>query len=159
MKFVISIFAIPVFFILSNCQKRIQQANTESNNTTQSPKQINMRTVEENEIYMKVVPDTFEHSNMGQAKLMIVNNSKERVTTEDFFFVQYSNDETWEKVKAFDKVVFNDMAYIVGPGGSKEFQLNLTPNQYKYKLGKYRISKKVIVEKKEKVLNTNFVVK
>lgn len=159
MKSIILFLTVPAFFILSNCQKKIQQANSAPNNTSQSHEKINMTTVEDNEIFMNIVPNTFEHSSMGEAKLKVVNNLKERVTTEDFFTLQYNNDGTWEKVRAFDRVVFNDMAYIVGPGSYKEFPINLTPNQYKYKPGNYRISKKVLVEKKEKVLIADFVVR
>lgn len=94
-------------------------------------------------------------------KVTIVNNTSLEATTGEYFQIeQYIQDHDiigWETVPL--ELFFIDIAYILQPGGSKEFKISLHPESYKYKSGKYRITKRASTEEGSYDLSFNFELK
>lgn len=91
----------------------------------------------------------------------ILNGTSQEVTTGEYYEVERFIDEEdfkgWQKLPL--DMFFIDIAYILQAGESKDFQILLNPESYKYESGKYRICKKASTEKGQHDLFFNFEIK
>lgn len=116
---------------------------------------------EQTEIAMIIEPANIKPSLVGKAKLILTNRSADSVKVGESFFITFYNGTTWERVSNFDDMLFNDVAYLIPPGDVKELSINLQPKPFKYKAGKYKISKvvEILPGHAEAVITAAFFVK
>ena len=92
-------------------------------------------------VAMIVSPSTVKLSQVGQVKLTVKNNGQDSLKLTDRLSIDFYDGLSWKNLPVFEGILFNDVAYIIPPGATKELLINLNPKPINYKLGKYRIIK------------------
>jgi hypothetical protein len=110
------------------------------------------------ELVLSIEPKIFTSRNIGTAKVVLTNNTKDQILTGDHYFVERYDGKIWKKLKFFDGLAFYDIGYRVTPLNSKEFIVNLNPVSYNYAPGRYRVVKDVYVSRKKNFVTAEFIV-
>lgn len=76
-----------------------------------------------------------------QIRLTVENRTQEDIFTGEYYDIYRSVDGLWEKIPL--ELAFIDIAYILQPGGSRDFTIGLYHELYDYSAGKYRVGKNV----------------
>lgn len=84
----------------------------------------------------------------------ISNNTKEEGMTGEYFYIEYYSETNWEKVPL--NSFFNSLGYPVEAHQIRVFSVNIQPEVYDYKAGKYRVYKRIIIDKKTYALISEF---
>jgi hypothetical protein len=91
-------------------------------------------------IAMKTELDSYPKT-IDTLTVVITNKNGFKCNTGKGYNIDYYNGSTWGKIPL--QFLVNDIMIILLPQESKEFKINLYPEQYQYKSGKYRIYKTV----------------
>lgn len=78
---------------------------------------------------MIVAPSNIKSSQVDYIKLILKNSGKDSLKLNDKFSIDFYNGSSWKSLPVFRDVLFNDIAYIIPPRGTKELFINLKPNQ------------------------------
>lgn len=84
----------------------------------------------------------------------IDNNTVKEGNTGDYFYMEYYNGDEWETVRL--NYIFNSIGHPLYAHESRSFTINLQPETYNYKAGKYRIYKRINTENKNYLLMAAF---
>lgn len=162
--------SIVAVIAINSCQQKIRTSGvpsdslthqTESKNDTIMKKKASSATEvkEVNQVYLQIEPKVFKAGTIEKARLRLTNNLKETVYAGAHYFIEYYSEGGWERVKAFDELVFIGIEYHIAPAASREFEINLNVIPYNFVPGKYRITKSVgTPDKKEILVSTEFTV-
>lgn len=141
-KLITSFFIISLFLSLYACH------NKKNNNAAAEQLQIESETVVTEGIVMNGYPAVLNILT-DTIKVTISNNTELEATTGTYYeieqYVNHPDITGWQRVPL--ELFFHDIAFILKPGGAKEFSILLHPEMYKYESGKYRVTKKVTTEK------------
>lgn len=104
-------------------------------------------------------PRVFQSATIGKAELILTNNTKIQIMTGQEFFVDFFERNTWNRINPHFNTVWELMGYLIEPYASREFPINLKPNPFKNKGGRYRVGKYVHApDKKKLIIYTEFSV-
>lgn len=84
----------------------------------------------------------------------ITNNTEAEGLTGEYFYMEYYNGNDWEKVPL--NSFFNSIGYPIEASQTRNLIVNIQPDTYQYKSGKYRIFKTISVNKKDYSLIAEF---
>lgn len=77
--------------------------------------------------------------------------------TGEYFYLEFYDGSDWKKVPL--NYFFNSIGYSIKANETVIYKINIQPKAYKYKAGKYRIFKQVLVDKKNYSLIAEFSLK
>lgn len=104
---------------------------------------------------MKVIPHNLKLP-VSKIKVKITNNNEEDAMTGELFFIEHFDGDNWVGVPL--NYSFNSIGYIMKARKSWEIEINLQPQTYNYKQGKYRIYKQVSYNKEDYILTAEFII-
>lgn len=107
----------------------------------------------QNKVIMIVEPSNMKLSLMGKVKLAVKNNTSESLSLGQQFSIEFYNGKNWEMLPVTDHILFEDIAYVISPGETKELTINLKPKSFNYKSGRYRIYKNATLIPSKRELN------
>ena len=107
----------------------------------------------QNKVIMIVKPSNMKLSLVDKVKLSVKNNTSESLSLGQQFSIEFYNGKNWEKLPATDHILFEDIAYGISSGDTKELTINLKPKPFNYKSGRYRICKHVTLIPSKRELN------
>ena len=152
-KLVFSSLLIVLFFAIHACQHK--KGSTENKQQTEVTK-----TAADSTVIMTGTPDILTKVT-DAIQVSIINNTSLEVTTGEYFdiekYVEGTDNAGWQKIPL--ELFFIDIAYILPPGGSRDFKITLHRESYGYAPDKYRISKKAYTEEGAHELYFNFELK
>ncbi|MDR2954187.1 MAG: hypothetical protein LBV43_03815 [Prevotella sp.] len=89
---------------------------------------------------MTVRPEVYKRP-VTKINVVIDNKSKSKLMGGEDFFIEYSDNGSWYPVRL--NYTFNSLGYIIEKNASRDFEINIQPEIYDYKPGKYKIYKTV----------------
>lgn len=110
-------------------------------------KQNNPSDGSEMKISMMLTQETFS-SSTEKINVIIKNNTLDQYYTGMEYSIEYFNGTTWDKVPL--DIVVNYVQVKLHPKKSEDLSVYLSPEQYHYKPGRYRICKTVYLTKDTK---------
>ena len=104
---------------------------------------------------MKVLPHKLKLP-VSKLKIKITNNNEGEGMTGELFFIERFDGNNWKAVPL--NYTFNSIGYMMKARKTWEIGVNLQPEVYDYKEGKYRIYKQVLYNKEHYILTAEFII-
>lgn len=157
-------FSIAAFFTISGCQGQIHAVNSAQ---TKKDSSININdtltktesTPKAEDFTLSIEPKVFNNLTMGKAKVVVTNNTNEKILTGLDFYVDFYEQNTWNRLNLHEGIIFDMVGVDIMPHSKRELEVDLKINPYTYKPGRYRITKPIITSnKKKREVTTEFTV-
>jgi len=160
-------FIIAAFITSSGCQRIVQTgniANTKIDSTTNTKIEVDTfakieSTSKAENFTLSIEPKIFDNSTIGKARLVVTNNTNEKILTGLAYYVDLYEHNAWKRLNLHEDIIFESVGVDINPFSARELEVNLKILPYHYKPGKYRITKDIItVTKKQVLVSTEFTV-
>ena len=108
---------------------------------------------------LSIEPKSFTNSSMGKPKVIITNNTREKLLTGLTYYVDFYENNVWKGLNLHKNIIFELIGIEMNPFSAKELECNLKPIPHDYKQGRYRLTKDLITaDKKHLLISTEFSV-
>lgn len=112
----------------------------------------------ESRVSLVIIPEKLDDSELEEsAKVLMTNNTNEKITTGEHYFIEHFNGDEWIKLPFFNEIAFHDVGYQLSPSESKEFYVNLYSNKYTYETGQYRVVKYYLKRDYQQTKTENYI--
>jgi len=159
--------SVIIFIATIGCQRKIHDGSiAQTKNDTSNNSKLKVDTVEKIKTTLKtedftlsIEPKRFTNSSMGKAKVIITNNTREKLLTGLTYYVDFYENNVWKGLNLHKNIIFELIGIEMNPFSAKELECNLKPIPHDYKQGSYRITKDLITaDKKHLLISTQFSV-